>query len=65
MHQRQEQSADCAHAFRALHYSFMPLDALLEFVQTTRLAIAKQRSHLRLQYRKISEDLSFKIGHSG
>jgi hypothetical protein len=63
VHHGQQQSADRPHPLRALHDRLMPLHALLEFVQTSGLAVAKQGRHLRFQDGKIGEDLGFKIGH--
>jgi coproporphyrinogen III oxidase len=59
----QQQRADSTHTLRPLHHCFVPLDALLEFVQSTWLTVAKQGRHLRLQNGKVGEDLGFKIGH--
>jgi hypothetical protein len=65
VHKRQQQPADGTHPFRALNDGFMPFHALFELMQPPGLSVAEQGCHLRFQNRKIGEDLSFKIGHSG
>ena len=63
MQKRDEAGDGGADSAGALHEGFVAVDALVQFLNAARLAVADKPAHVGLEFGKTGENFLFKIGH--